>query len=269
MTMSIGIIETRSIAIAAELLNQLLKLYKIKIINIEFPGNGNVTVFLSGEYSHVKNALSASEKISTGFRTAINSRIISKPDDKLFRLLGLVKMESHKSVISSKQKDEKQKITIDKDKTGRDNAEIKHKSEQSKIAAPEKESEVVQPIKSFTKRIRIKPNAEKSKPGKNEITITDSESSDSPVKIRVDNPTIAKLRMEALGKKSNVDLKMKSTIPAEIQSGNALLLLEQLEELNVHKLRRYARNFTDFPIKGREISRANRDELLNYFKDLV
>ena len=38
--------------------------------------------------------------------------------------------------------------------------------------------------------------------------------------------------------------------------------------MNVHKLRNYARSFPDFPIKGREISRANRIELVEFFNKL-
>ncbi|OGU54769.1 MAG: hypothetical protein A2V66_08380 [Ignavibacteria bacterium RBG_13_36_8] len=40
---------------------------------------------------------------------------------------------------------------------------------------------------------------------------------------------------------------------------------EELEKLNVHELRRLARGYENFPIKGREISRANRQELLDHF----
>ena len=43
---------------------------------------------------------------------------------------------------------------------------------------------------------------------------------------------------------------------------------ELINQMNVHKLRHYARKFPDFPIKGREISRANRDELVEWFKSI-
>jgi hypothetical protein len=45
--------------------------------------------------------------------------------------------------------------------------------------------------------------------------------------------------------------------------------MTELELLNVHQLRRFARGVEEFPIKGREISRANRTELLDYFKTLL
>ncbi len=44
--------------------------------------------------------------------------------------------------------------------------------------------------------------------------------------------------------------------------------IEELENMNVHDLRKLARSVVEFPIKGREISKANRDTLLNYFRDL-
>lgn len=41
---------------------------------------------------------------------------------------------------------------------------------------------------------------------------------------------------------------------------------EALNELNVHELRKLARGLDDFPIKGRDISKANRGELLDLLK---
>lgn len=55
-----------------------------------------------------------------------------------------------------------------------------------------------------------------------------------------------------------VDKKRSSKIPP----------MEQLVVLNVHALRRIARSFDDFPIKGREISKANRAKLLDHFKNM-
>ncbi len=43
---------------------------------------------------------------------------------------------------------------------------------------------------------------------------------------------------------------------------------DTINKMNVHKLRNHARSFSNFPIKGREISRANRDELIAFFKTI-
>lgn len=44
--------------------------------------------------------------------------------------------------------------------------------------------------------------------------------------------------------------------------------VEELRELNVHELRHLARTYEGFPIKGRQISKANREELINFFDQL-
>lgn len=43
---------------------------------------------------------------------------------------------------------------------------------------------------------------------------------------------------------------------------------EELEQMNVHRLRSLARGLSQFPIKGREISKANKQVLLDHFKKL-
>jgi microcompartment protein CcmL/EutN len=75
--------------------------------------------------------------------------------------------------------------------------------------------------------------------------------------------TIEKLKEEALGESYKTD-KIKKTKSKSIQKFSMV----ELEVMNVHQLRRFARDFEEFPIKGREISRANRGELLDFFKAL-
>lgn len=70
--------------------------------------------------------------------------------------------------------------------------------------------------------------------------------------------TIERLKREALGREIEDEEKVtESTIN-----------MDEIEKLNVHQLRRLARSTPNFPIQGRKISRANRGELLDYFKDL-
>lgn len=44
--------------------------------------------------------------------------------------------------------------------------------------------------------------------------------------------------------------------------------MQELQAMSVPELRRLARSIEDFPIKGREISKANKNELLKYFSSL-
>jgi microcompartment protein CcmL/EutN len=76
--------------------------------------------------------------------------------------------------------------------------------------------------------------------------------------------TIERLKREAL---DGTDLSKKRK--KEGTSESSKYSMKELELLNVHQLRRFARGVEEFPIKGREISRANRTELLDYFKTLL
>lgn len=70
--------------------------------------------------------------------------------------------------------------------------------------------------------------------------------------------TIENLKKVALSELQNENINMIKDIPTE----------DELSNLNVHELRHLARAFENFPIKGRQISRANREELIEYFNKL-
>jgi len=76
--------------------------------------------------------------------------------------------------------------------------------------------------------------------------------------------TIERLKEEALGITLSTEKPAKSKSKSELD-----FTMAELEVMNVHQLRRFARDLESFPIKGREISRANRGELLDYFKELL
>jgi len=62
--------------------------------------------------------------------------------------------------------------------------------------------------------------------------------------------------------------KVKEIIEGLKEDSSSIPPLEDLKALNVHELRHLARTCEGFPIKGRQISKANRDELINYFDQL-
>ncbi len=76
--------------------------------------------------------------------------------------------------------------------------------------------------------------------------------------------TIDRLKKEALGKSITLERTEKTR-----SDGKFNFTMAELEVMNVHQLRRFARDIESFPIKGREISRANRGELLDFFKALL
>lgn len=81
--------------------------------------------------------------------------------------------------------------------------------------------------------------------------------------------TISRLRNEALGIEEETKRIKNEQAKSASPPGSKRIKMEEIEILNVHQLRRLARSIEDFPIQGREISRANRNELLDYFKKLT
>jgi len=102
----------------------------------------------------------------------------------------------------------------------------------------------VKPIQKLIPDVKIEKPSEKK-----EETISSSD-------------TISRLRKEALGIKEEEDKPLPSA------KTRRKIKMQELEILNVHQLRRLARSIEGFPIQGREISKANRKELLDYFKKL-
>lgn len=84
---------------------------------------------------------------------------------------------------------------------------------------------------------------------------------DADVKKASDVSKLDSLKKEAFKELSGSEQSVE-TISKEIPGD------EVLAKLNVHKLRHFARSFENFPIKGRQISRANRDELMEHFNKL-
>ena len=85
-----------------------------------------------------------------------------------------------------------------------------------------------------------------------------------PVQKASSSSTIDRLKKEALGKSITLETPVKTKT-----TGKLNFTMAELEVMNVHQLRRFARDIESFPIKGREISRANRGELLDFFKALL
>lgn len=99
-----------------------------------------------------------------------------------------------------------------------------------------------------------------------QIKIKEKESSEEiePMFKSSSSSTIDRLKEEALGDTSTIEKSGKTKSKGEFKFS-----MVELEVMNVHQLRRFARDIESFPIKGREISRANRGELLDFFKALL
>ena len=117
-----------------------------------------------------------------------------------------------------------------------------------------------QEVKTEVPKKKVSSPKEISQTKKNEIT--------SPVEIEKVKTQEVKKEANLTPKKENKSDKDVTEKITKQGSGKKVPSMDQLVILNVHALRRIARGFEDFPIKGRDISKANRAKLLDYFKKL-
>ena len=130
---------------------------------------------------------------------------------------------------------------------------------EGKIPIPPKETYAETPPE---KEIKEKPVVKKERKS---LRISKEETPKKEVKPQTElftpaTETIARLRREALGGEKKETVKPTKSKKSKVS--------EDIEKMNVHELRHYARSVEGFPIQGREISRANRQELIDFFKRL-
>jgi microcompartment protein CcmL/EutN len=229
MAKALGLVETRGLVAAIEAADAMVKAANVTLVGKETTNPALITIKIVGETAAVRSAVDAGSAAAKRVGVLVSTHIIPQPDDQMIALLPEIK----------------------------DSPERKPKVEKE---VPEKKEKVVTP-------------AVKSIPGE-EIKVEEKEESKKEeikeeTKISVDaSDTISRLRKEALGTEEETEKKEKEK-PKTSTSKKAKIKMEEVEILNVHQLRRFARGVEGFPIQGREISRANRKELLDYFKKFI
>ena len=267
MTNSIGLIESKGIVALVEAVDVILKNSPVKILWIKKLDNSLVSLAVTGQLDYVKAAIDSAVEAGNRVGEIYAHSVVEEPDVKLIELFedffdlekSKVPVESKKSekpipVIEDVETEKKQKL--DKDvKTEKSitlKADIKKKQKSKNQPTPKKEKP---PEIEQSKKSEIKDDTNTS-----EISSTLS--------------TIERLRKEALGitideNDGKVDeIVTKKEVKIKNKISNLSIDFDAIKEMNVHKLRHYARGFENFPIKGREISRANREELVDLFKTM-
>lgn len=268
MPQALGLIETKGLIGAIEAADAMSKAANVKLIGKEKITAALVTVKIVGDVAAVKAAVDAGAAAAQRVGQLVAIHVIPQPDSQMVELLPEIQEEK----ISSKRS---AKIIVDEkvsDETAVEElvvAEVDEKVHEDyvkKIEEPEEEITKPEIVRAVRKRKQISEERILSEPKKkNEdekksLDLFESSSSD----------TIARLRQEALG---NQAVKMEKEHPDKGENEIDVELVSDfrtidLNSLNVHLLRRLARHTEGFPIQGREISRANRKELIDFFESI-
>ncbi len=254
---SIGLIESKGLVALFEAADYLLKNSPVEILGIKNLDNGYLTLGVSGEKEYVSVAIESAVDAGRKVGEIYASSVIDNPTPELLELVKeIFNTEIEKSEL---KKSGSKKVDIPEFKGESSVTQAESLIDNKEIKKEEKPSIKKQLLVKPEKKLKEEPAAEKS------------EEKEETVRQKFSSSTIERLRKEALGLAGNKK-ETKTSKTDEINSHTKVdskeIDFDAIKKMNVHKLRHYAREFENFPIKGREISRANRSELIELFKKM-
>jgi ethanolamine utilization protein EutM len=279
MKRALGLIETRGLVAAVAAADEAIKSANVILEGKQTTEPGFVTIMFSGGIDEIRTAVTAGAKAAKNAGELISSTVISDPDNQLVLLLpGIINSISN---LSEKKRQSLEIIeapaakSADREKKPGAAIKIKHgikkESRQDNQKELKKEISTVpekMPVEYPVIQAEIKRNKSEAKNPKENSKVIKEKEEGTKVKLpgtlfEPSSETIDRLRREALGKSYSVPQPHK-IINDEKNNGE---MAEDIEKINVHKLRKLARNTPGFPIQGRKISKASRSELLELFNN--
>ena len=232
MQQALGLVETKGLVASIEAADAMLKASRVHLVGKERALAGLITIVVVGDVAAVKASVDAGAAAAQRVGELISVHVIPKPDDQIEKILAISERKetlTMERIIKPEPAKPAEEIIIEKEEFKTD---TKVKPEIEVEIEPEVEPEI---------ELEVEPKKE-------EIP-------------KISSDTIERLKSEALGKKIDEEKPQKQTVSREI-------IMRELEKLNVHQLRHLARSTKNFPIQGREISRSNRRQLLDYFQKI-
>ncbi len=248
MPSALGLVETKGLVGAIEAADAMVKAANVKLTGKEKISGGLITVKVIGDVAAVKAAVDAGAAAAQRVGELISIHVIPQPDEQVVSILPELKEKKIEKKIEKKTSGSDQvskNVKKKNDESGVTSAVTKD----TRTSFDNESEDVIQPERPKDK-----------KPGKSQNRLKNESTlfSDS-------NDTIERLKREALGQERSPDEFDKTAGEEEKE----LLNLDEIESMNVHQLRHIAREFENFPIKGREISKATRDDLVQFFKEIL
>lgn len=295
MPLALGLVETKGLIGAIEAADAMVKAANVQLVGKEKISSALITIKIVGETAAVKHAVDAGAAAAQRVGELVSIHVIPSPDEQIASLFPEIsdtpepeevkpkpakvkspkvikEVEKVQEAITPEPEEIKPAEVVTEKIEEEPVEEITLEPKEEIVSAPVvvKETEPVE--KKISKPKPEKPSFKKVNPSFETLFSTEviTETEPKIVKKRAVkvSETISRLREEALKEiKPAAEEKPIETVeepePVSKEIGD-----ESLEKLNVHQLRKLARSTEGFPIAGREISKANRTTLLEYFKKI-
>ncbi|EPY2303516.1 BMC domain-containing protein [Clostridium sporogenes] len=256
---ALGLIETKGLLAAVEAADTMVKSADVSIIEKTYVGGGLVTISVTGDVGAVKASIEAGvaavKKLDEGF--LVSEHVIPRPHEELESIIG-----PNTPPEDPSSNDNTENVEDAEDTEAVEKAEDTEKVENTKAVDSVEDTESVE----VTKDIVDVKNVENTKKAETVKAVDNTEPVDGDTKNNIkenqhgldgDLDKLHKLNLENLNKEDVDNLIRQNGIEKTI------LILAKLK---VVKLRNLAREYKDFGIAGRTISKAGKNLLINKFK---
>ncbi|NFP90165.1 BMC domain-containing protein [Clostridium sporogenes] len=254
---ALGLIETKGLLAAVEAADTMVKSADVSIIEKTYVGGGLVTISVTGDVGAVKASIEAGvaavKKLDEGF--LVSEHVIPRPHEELESIIG-----PNTPPEDPSSNDDTENVEDAEDTEAVEKAEDTEKVENTKAVDSVEDTESVE----VTKDIVDVKNVENTKKAETVKAVDNTEPVDTKNNVKEnqhgldgDLDKLHKLNLENLNKEDVDNLIRQNGIEKTI------LILAKLK---VVKLRNLAREYKDFGIAGRTISKAGKNLLINKFK---
>ncbi|MCF6268424.1 MAG: BMC domain-containing protein [Melioribacteraceae bacterium] len=296
---SLAMIETSGFVSALVAADKMLSFKNVEYFKKEVTSNGQVTLFIKGNLPEINEILDAGIIAAQNIGIVIASGIIPYPNSKIEKIIfESTTTESKSKKVKKNIKKVEEKIDtlfdlLDEEtslnnfmaEVGGNNPDvagedllIKHHKQNENILEVETsdiEDDVDEIVEIKLENLEDSGASEKiSEEDVEEISDekTDFEGWSHIERLRAEAKSEIESKMEdekSITKfKPLTDETLTTNEVSEVNGNDEENLENDLYKMNVPELRKLARSNKDFPIKGREISKANRQVLLEYFAKL-
>ncbi|EKO1911976.1 BMC domain-containing protein [Clostridium botulinum] len=259
---ALGLIETKGLLAAVEAADTMVKSADVSIIEKTYVGGGLVTISVTGDVGAVKASIEAGvaavKKLDEGF--LVSEHVIPRPHEELESIIG--------------------PNTPPEDPSSNDNTENVEDADDTEAVEKAEDTENVENIKAVdsvedtesvevTKDIVDAKNVENTKKAE---TVKYVKAVDNTEPVDVDTKNNIKENQHGLDgdldklHKLNLENLHKEDVDNLIRQNGIEKTILILAKLKVVKLRNLAREYKDFGIAGRTISKAGKNLLINKFK---
>ncbi len=278
MLKALGLVETKGLIGAIEAADAMAKAANVKLIGKEKTNPALITIKVIGEVAAVKASVEAGAAAAQRVGQLVSTLVIARPDDQLRELYP--ELESDEDISATvAEKSEEKKADESNQNTNPINRPEQQITEKVELPHTDKIPEQFEETEELENEEKISDTAlektAKVESALEEPAIEENENVTSDLSTETTTEVFSKPESVNYAEEATLfDQGSDDSVSKEPEmtsfSDNDIEELEKsdLESLNVHQLRRLARSRKEFPIHGREISKANRQELLYYFRNL-